>query len=278
MNLPRNSRFTLCDTHVHTFRSHDGRSALTEYCAMANSLGIRSLGVAEHKDFDPDDPVVNHYDYQSFWNDISAAREAWGERVEVLAGVELDYQYWFEPELVAWHAGHHFDFVITSVHHIDRRMLMTEAYREHYGSAHNGYAAYYEAVFQSIRSGAIDVVGHLNYVNKRGVAAYGAWALEKYTSHITTLLAEMIRRDVALEVNTAGLRHPVRTPYPDWSVVELYYRMGGRLITLGSDAHTVTELSHRFNEACAMLWQIGFRELTLFRGRQPQMVPLVETR
>ncbi len=243
---------------------------------MANSLGMRYLGIAEHKDFDPDDPVVNHYDYRSFWNDINAARETWGDRVEILAGVELDYQHWFEPELIAWHAGHHFDFVITSVHHIDRRMLMTDEYCTHYGSAKSAYEAYYEAVYQSIRSGAIDILGHLNYVNKRGVAKYGEWIFEEYTTHLKTLMSEMIKRQVALEVNTAGLRQAVRTPYPDWTVVELYYDMGGRLITLGSDAHVVTDLAHRLNEACAMLWQIGFRELTIHRSREPQMIPLIE--
>ena len=108
------------DYQVHSFRSHDGKASIAEQCARAVEIGLDEIGFSEHKDFDPADPVVDYFDYEAYQTEIEAARQQLGEKLKIRAGVEIDYQIWFESEIAAYLDAHPFDFVIGSVHYVGR--------------------------------------------------------------------------------------------------------------------------------------------------------------
>ena len=47
---------------------------------------------------------------------------------------------------------------------------------------------------------------------------------------------------------------------PNESLLRLYYDCGGRILTLGSDAHRCDRLANGFDRAAHMLRDIGFIE------------------
>ena len=54
----------------------------------------------------------------------------------------------------------------------------------------------------------------------------------------------------------------------DWTpILEQYRRMGGYLVTLGSDAHTADRLGTGLAEATALLKQLGFRHCFYYENR-----------
>ncbi|HSV73691.1 MAG TPA: histidinol-phosphatase HisJ family protein [Chthonomonadales bacterium] len=266
-------RFFAADYQVHTDLSHDGRCTLLEQCAQAVSIGLEQICFTEHKDFDPDDPVVNHFDYQRYRDAILRARDAFGDRLEILMGIEVDYQTWFEDELRAYVEDHRFDFVLGSVHYVDRAMLMTPEYLRGRTPV-QAYEAYYREVLASVRSGAIDAVGHLEYATRRGVAACGPFDPTPHRAIVEELLGEMVARGVALEVNSAGLRQGAGQTYPCAQHVRLYADMGGERLTIGSDSHHPDELAYAYEEVAALAMDAGLTQYTAWRDRRPELRPL----
>src|SRR5437879_6163847 len=116
------------DYQVHSAISHDGRATILEQCARAVELGLDEIGFSEHKDFDPHDPVVNHFDYDLYRTQIETARQLHSDSLKIRMGVEIDYQRWFEDDIRRFLGHHAFDFVLGSVHYVDRIMVMTPKY------------------------------------------------------------------------------------------------------------------------------------------------------
>jgi histidinol-phosphatase (PHP family) len=259
------------DYQVHSFRSHDGLATIEAQCERAVEIGLDEIGFTEHKDFDPADPVVDHFDYVQYMTEIEQARERFGDRIKIRAGVEIDYQRWFEDEIADYLASHAFDFVMGSVHYVERQMLMTPAYNAN-RTRHEAYRDYFRAVQDSVESGLFDIVGHLEYANRRGIEAWGAYNAHDYTEELTALFEAMIQREVVLEINTAGL-HQVGQTYPSPETVALYAAQGGKLLSIGSDGHHPDKLAHRYTVAahCAKTNHLNF--LTIWQKRERRQVP-----
>ncbi|HLJ53665.1 MAG TPA: histidinol-phosphatase HisJ family protein [Chthonomonadaceae bacterium] len=254
------------DYQVHSVRSHDGRATIVDQCRRAVEMGLDEIGFSEHKDFDPADPVVDYFDYDAYMTEIGAARAELGGAVHIRAGVEIDYQRWFEDQIAGYLDRHAFDFVIGSVHYVDRRMIMTPEYNAG-RTAHSAYSDYFTAVRHSVESGLFDIAGHLEYANRRGIAAWGAYDPAPYREELCGLFEAMIARGTAFEINTAGLHQGIGTTYPCASTVALYAEQGGRLLTIGSDAHHPDQLGHAYAEAAALAVSHGLTEVCSFEGR-----------
>lgn len=56
---------------------------------------------------------------------------------------------------------------------------------------------------------------------------------------------------------------------PDIEIFKMYKALGGKLVTIGSDAHDTAFLGHGMNEALSMLKGIGFDSYTVFENRKP---------
>jgi histidinol-phosphatase (PHP family) len=256
------------DYQVHSYCSHDGQATIREQCARAVELGLEEIGFSEHKDFDPKDPAVGYFDYDRYADEIAEAREEFSGALAVRMGVEVDYQKWFESEIADFLGSHAFDFVIGSVHYVDSVMLMTPEYVEG-RTKEEAYRGYYQAVFESVASGLIDIVGHLEYANRRGVPLFGAFDPTSYRFQVEELVDAMIARNVALEINTAGLRQGTGNTYPCEAHVALYAERGGKLLTIGSDAHRPEDLADQYTLAAEMALRHGLREITVWSGRSP---------
>lgn len=265
--------FFAIDYQVHSFRSHDGKASIADHCARAVELGLDELGFSEHKDFDPADPVVNHFDYDAYMREIEAARQEWGDRLTIRAGVEIDYQRWFEDRIAAYLDTHDFDFVLGSVHYVDRVMIMTPEYHRN-RTRQQAYADYFQAVRDSVDCGLFDIMSHLEYANRRGLAAWGPYDPAAFHEDLEALFARMIARNMPLEINTAGLHQGLGVTYPTAQTVALYARQGGTQLSIGSDAHHPNQLAHAYTAAVQIALDNGLTQLCTWNQRQPTEVPL----
>ncbi len=264
------------DYQVHSTRSHDGNASILDQCLRAAELGLNEIGFSEHKDFDPADPVVDYFDYDAYMRDIETTKKRFHGVLEVRAGVEIDYQSWFDDQISEYLRSHAFDFVIGSVHYVNREMIMTPEYNRS-RCAHTAYRDYFRAVSDSVTSGLFDIVGHLEYANRRGVAAWGPYDPVTYRVELTEIFDRMIERGVALEINTAGLHQNVGLTYPCADSVSLYRQRGGSLLCVGSDAHHPDQLGHAYTAATDIGLANGFNELCTWNQRHVRLVPLFPT-
>ena len=255
------------DNQVHSLRSHDGRYTIDQICKRAVEVGIDELGFTEHKDFDPNDPVVNYFDYDLYLEEIEVARGRWGDRLLIRAGVEIDYQIWFEDRIAAYLDSHSFDFVMGNVHHINGVMLMTPEYNRT-RNARTAYSDYFNAVRDSTATGLFDVLGHLEYANRRGIAAWGLYDARSRKEELFAIFDTMMKHEMTLEINTAGLLHGIGMTYPCEETLRMYVERGGNSITIGSDAHQPDHLAYRYEKAVEMVRSCGITEVTGWAARR----------
>lgn len=92
---------------------------------------------------------------------------------------------------------------------------------------------------------------------------------EKYADLIDPILFELILRGKALEVNTSSLRKGFPEPNPGKAILKKYHDFGGRLITIGADAHEPEGVAFGFARAEALLKECGFTSYVTYEGRKP---------
>jgi histidinol-phosphatase (PHP family) len=225
----------LVDFHIHTVLSCDGHCTIDEVCRRAIEISLDSICFTEHLDLDPNDPGYGFLDCEEYSRQVEEARKRYGTQISILKGIEADYQSRFENQLRDWLCDKKFDLVLGSVHYVDGVTLSEELVRTR--SLDELYGVYIEEVRLSAESGLFDVIGHLDYVKKyTGNASY-LESSDRLRPALEETLRSIIISGTALEVSTKGLVAKSRDYRPSLGIVRLYRDLGGRKISIGSDAH-----------------------------------------
>ena len=259
MYVPMSLSFV--DYHVHSNHSSDSDASLAEMCGRAIQLGIVEIGFSEHVDFDPRDWGYKYFDYERYSSDIRKARELFGDRLVVRKGIEVDYQHWFEEDIREWLRDKEFDYVIGSVHYLDHKYITEKLISEK--TLQEIYDLYFAEVNNSIDSGLFDVIGHLDLPRRYTYRSKDELKRIDYWETMRTTFNKIIDTETYLEINSKGLREPCRDTYPSKEVVNEYYETGGRMISLGSDAHCIEEIGVGIEEIMNCL---SGKRITLFQS------------
>ena len=190
-----------------------------------------------------------------------------------MTGVEIGEGIW-SPEIVQELLEHGtYDVVIASVHTVrylqEGKPFSVRDFSEMSEEHLYGYLKkYYEEVYETILTIPCDIAAHLNvplrYMNgkyQRGVDC------KRFEEMIRKILAAMIKRGIALEINTScmepdGVDHLEQ----DW-LLGIYREMGGQLVTLGSDAHVQEKAAQNFERGLELLRKHGFKNCFYFKER-----------
>ena len=95
-----------------------------------------------------------------------------------------------------------------------------------------------------------------------------------FSEIIDEILLTLIKNKTALEINTAGLRQPIGITSPDESIVRRYKELGGKLITIGSDAHYAEHLGAGIEQGYELALKCGFDKVAVYQGRTPTLIPI----
>lgn len=244
------------DYHIHTCLS-DGEGEMACCVERAIELGLPEIGFSDHL-------VPPSYDHEGYGigldrlDDYVAAvlgvRRRYPE-MAVLLGVEVDYIPSTEDEMAEALARHRFDYVLGSVHFVEGFGFDETRNREHdrWRQVDEIYRGYYQLVRRAAASRRFTVMSHFDLPKK-----FGYRPAEAVTAFEDEALQAMAAADVAIEINTSGLRsHPVREMYPSPDLLERARRLGIAL-TFGSDAHKPDEVGSHFGQAVALARQTGY--------------------
>ena len=98
--------------------------------------------------------------------------------------------------------------------------------------------------------------------------------MSAFSEIIDEILQTLIRNGKSLEINTAGLRQPIGVTSPDESIVRRYKELGGKLITIGSDAHYAEHLGAGIEQGYELALKCGFDSVAVYQRRMPTMIPI----
>ena len=263
----------LCDSHTHSLFSHDTDADLDEMCAAAISAGMDELCVTDHFDANlitDDDPI---YEPDKAEPAIRTIAEKYAGRLTVTYGLELGEPHELPEYTEALlSSGHRFDYIIGSLHNlkgapdfycVDFRSMSDDEIDKTYDS-------YIEQTLEMIEYGGFMSLGHFGYPLRIIYGKGRTIDLSRHEPGTEKVLSEIISRDIALEINTCTLRMELGSVTPVPSVIEKYFSMGGRRITIGSDAHDPDRIGYAVADTQKALYDMGFREITVYHGGRPE--------
>lgn len=262
------------DCHNHSNCSPDGNDSVTAMCARARELGLYAW------------TLTDHCECQKFEERYRARVEnAWTqmeqmvppEGLRVYRGIELGQPNQDTASALAALEGRDYDFVIGSIHNIRD---YEDFFFLDYTNAPAGYidsllTAYWQELLEMIDWGHFDSLGHLTYPLRYIQGDHGISVdLEMHREAIDRVFTALIRAGMALEVNTSGLRQKIGRTLPDLPLLKRYRELGGRLVTLGSDAHSTADLGRGIDAGMEVLKEAGFTEFAVYEKRTPRLLPL----
>ena len=262
------------DLHTHTRLCKHASGEPEDYLAAASKQGLSVLGVSDHI------PWPAGYDslwrmapdqfplYRSMVRSLQEKQAAYG--VEVLYGIELDYVPGRMDEVYDAIAAEPFDYRIGSVHYTDFGFddpdMMGQWEKEGPDAVWNEYA---DRLCRLVESCDFEIMAHPDLPKKFGL--YPA-DMTYFANRMQDVFSIAGSKGIAVEINTAGLRKPVKEFYPSLELLKAANRAGMPL-TFGSDAHRPEEIGADFDLALDFARTAGYRSALMFRNREPVELP-----
>lgn len=248
----------IADRHVHTCFSTDSGEAPENVLERAISLGMKEIYITDHFDIDyPGDGF--RFDPESYFETLNRLKDSYKDRIKLHIGVEVSMNENIKEQVAELLEKYPWEYSIGSTHIVNGkdpylRELFDMDDRAYYRSC-------FEASLSGIRScGGFDTFGHLDYAVRYGYTKDASYDYEDSADVLDEILKELIRRDIALEINTAALRKGLKYVHPYPEVLRRYKEFGGKKLAMGSDAHRAEDIGYMFDETLKYLQKFGFSE------------------
>jgi histidinol-phosphatase (PHP family) len=260
------------DYHMHSNFSEDGTSSPEEMCRQAIALGIPEVGFAEHWDIGPFEKNPRFFKYDAWYEELDRLRKVFHGQLIIRAGIEIAEPHLYPQESAEVLKQIPFDYVIGSVHFVGPNFMFDDEYFKKH-TADEVYPAYFAEVETMLETADMDILAHLDVPMRTAKPIIG-YEPARYRKQIEAVLRKAIERGIALDVNAAGLRKSVKSLMPDPVILQWYAALGGRYLTLGSDAHAADQVGLHLEKALQAIRAAGIKELTRFESRKKSTSPI----
>lgn len=265
----------LSDCHVHTSFSGDSSASPESVIEHALDLHMAHLCLTDHMDYDyVEDGLCFEFDPKLYFQQLTALRSRYQDRIDLNIGIELGLQPYLNKRHHNLIFSYPFDFVIGSIHLVNGKDPYYPSYFEGREET-EGYMEYFECCLQNLEAYCnFDTLGHLDYVVRYGPNQNRDYHYAQYQEILDAILKYLVKKDIGLEVNTGGFKYGLGTTNPCPEIIRRYKELGGKIITLGSDAHEPNYLAYEFGRAAELIRSCGFSSYFIFKNRIPTELPL----
>ncbi len=259
----------LIDMHVHSDNSPDGIHSPMYICECAVRNNLRAIAVTDHCEVDEFfEEKYNNMVFHSYF-ECSKARSAFEGDLLVLIGLEIG-QPLSNVDLADKIVNHHnYDFILGSIHTpygFDKDIKEIEYDKL---DVYKFMEDYFLELIEIAKWDGCDALAHITCPMRRIQGKYKIdFDYSKISSVTDELLKTMVRYDKALEINTSGLRQNIGLTMHDINLIKRYREVGGKLITIGSDAHNANDCGKGIIEGMEIAVKCGFDKITFYVNRE----------
>lgn len=263
------------DCHVHTKISHDGISTIDEYINVAKEKGVDEITFTEHYHiYDGLKTKLNTLDVEYYKNQYLKHKD--DKKLKTNFGIEIGLQPDISKQIKNMLEKYKFDFIIGSSHITCKKdMSIDKSFFEGI-TRREAYLKYFKEVLENIKlyTEEFDVYGHLDYVVRYGGYDIKKIEYDEFKEVLDEILINLIKKEKGIEINTSGIRYGLGMPHPNIEILKRFNELGGRIITIGSDAHNIKDLASHFDVAYDLLESAGFDEIAVFHDRKPSFIKI----
>jgi len=278
----------LIDCHTHTQFSVDSEADIVQMIDKAVSLGLSAYAVTDHCECNRwygEDYYVGEdwYKFYNFGRDfeksvsaVTALKEKY-RYFNLLCGVELGQatqNFGIARQVVT---DKRLDFVIGSIHQLPKTNDF--AFLDYKNYSGKDIKKLLENYFLEINKlckwGKFDILGHLTYCLRYIDSALGSETdISPYDDIIEDSFKKLVGHGKGIEINTSGLRQNYGKTFPELKYIKMFKELGGEIISVGSDAHTVEDLGKDINKGAQLALSAGFTHLCYFKQRSPVFIEI----
>lgn len=258
------------DLHLHCKYSPDSFTNPNENIKKCIEKGLDVMAFTDHVDrFCQNnqnfDLQISTKDYLSF---IDNFRKKYKDDIKILKGIEVGIAYENKNKIQDFIEKHNFDFVIGSIHAVNFKDVWSER-RNIEKNPVKSFRKYYQYMIDSVK--AVDkfsILGHIDYIDRYLEDKSKIPEFKDYEDLIDELLTILIKTNRGIEINTAGYRNGLSYPNPKDQILKRYKKLGGEIITLGSDSHTPDTCGYGIYENIKKLKDMGFDHISYFENKK----------
>ncbi len=244
----------LVDTHIHTAFSFDCEMDLADAIKSAQAMDI-GITITDHldldMDFEPFDPAYYADVYGPYRSD------------RLFLGTECGMDPRFAKESQEYLKVSAPDFVLGSVHNLVDDDIYEASTFEKYEEQEfwDFYFSYMKECLES--HPFIDSLGHVDYPARRRPYGVSDFSFRRHEKGLVPVYEYLAGREIALELN---LRRFSEDTLPEFKEHFTAFReMGGRFVTLGSDAHFPDPIGRNARKAAELLKSLDLKTVHYYR-------------
>lgn len=262
------------DSHVHSSFSGDSMEKLENIIERAIEIGMDEITITDHLDLEfPGEVNIFELDLKTYVETLKKLKKLYRNNIKIKIGIELGLQPQLEGKYDDIFNCEDIDFIIGSFHCVRGMDVADRKFFEKYAKD-EAHRIYFEEVLNTIDLfPKINVCGHLDFINRYGRSVYDDYKKINFEMHkelIDKILIKLIEKNIGIEINTSALRYGLRDFHPCRKILKRYKELGGKIITMGSDAHRALDITRDFDKAREVLKEIGFEKFCVFEQRKAE--------
>jgi len=261
------------DYHMHTFLCGHAEGMPEDYVLSAEKNGVPEICFTDHAPSPDGYDPINRMTMDRFpaYRDLITKAQSVTPNVRVLWGIEADYYPTCREFLKEWLPEQKFDVVLGSVHYITNWGFDNPSNMSVWDTVDitETWKRYFDLLCQMAQTRFFDVVSHMDLTKRFGHKP----AEDEITAMVIPALDAIAESEMAIEINTSGLRRPVHEMYPSLSILKLA-RERNIPICFGSDSHEPQHVGYCFDQAVQLAKSAGYTQCVRFRERQMEFTDL----
>ena len=277
----------LADYHVHSSCSFDAADRMAAMARAELKMGVAEVCFTDHADFGDEQTIrLGPERFQlpkSQVKQFIEAMEKAPEGIDIKLGLELGEGNHDPARAKRVYAMPEYDFILGSLHNLRDEQDFYYIKYESYDQCWELYDRYLDELIELAGINCFDCMAHigycLRYMHRQGFDA--EITMERYGGKLDMLLRMLIENGKGIELNVADLvpgghdapgehAEPLLKPVPSIEILRRYRELGGDIITVGSDAHSVKAAGVGLREGYQLLSDIGFRYVAVYKRHKPE--------
>jgi len=255
------------DYHMHTWFSADSEANPREHILKAIEEGLEEICFSDHRDF--------HYPYcpfeldvENYFHEIKLLKEEYKDQIKIKIGVEIGLDLDYIDEINEFIDSYDFDYVIGSIHVIHQTEFYDPADFFKGKTKEEAHREFFMNTLECVKTfDCFNCLGHLDYIARYGPYKDKSVHDELYKDIIDEIFNVLIEKNKGIEVNTSGYKDLKTCGFPNFELVQRYYDLGGRIITVGTDSHTSDRVGEHVDDVIKEYQRIGFEDISTFSKR-----------
>lgn len=250
------------DSHMHSEFSTDSIMKIEDAINISNKNNMGII-LTEHTDLNY--PVLDEFrcDIPNYLSTYEKYKSD-----SLLLGIEIGLAEDIYDGNNKITTDFNFDYVIGSIHSVMNMDIYNNYINTNYPKKEFFQNYLDDMLKYSKLYNNFDALGHIDYLSRYAPFENNEILVTDYKDTLAEIMKTLISKDKVLELNTRRLKSK-ESLNSLMDIYALYKDLGGNYVTLGSDAHTSSDIFNNFKIAQEMISEIGLKGI-YFKERCPQ--------